>query len=425
MSGVNIYIRFGIVAILLFFSALFSSSETAITSITIAKIRQLREHDEESANILKRVKRKTGDILSTILIGNNLVNIAATAILTELTGVIFKGQSSTFIATLTMTVLILVFGEITPKSYAAQNPVKVAVKVARPLELLSFIFKPILLVLTSITNAIIKMMGGEVLSSTPFVTEEEIRSLVDVGEEEGILKHQEKEMIEGIFEIDDIDVTEVMVPRIDIIAISEDEGMQDALELIITYGHSRIPVFKDTIDNITGVIYAKDLLPFASFKDKRIEEKPITELMRTAYYVPETKKVSQLLKELQQKKIHMAIVLDEYGGTEGLVTIEDILEEIVGDILDEFDSEIDLIEKISENTFLVKAEVSLEEINEIFDVDLPEEDFDSLGGFVFSTLGRVPVQGDVVTYDNLKMAVTKVHNRRIRMIEVKSIIEKE
>jgi len=326
---------------------------------------------------------------------------------------------------LIMTVLILVFGEITPKSYAAQNPIKVAVKVARPLEILSFVFKPILIVLTSITNFIIKMMGGEVLTSTPFVTEEEIRSLVDVGEEEGVLKHQEKEMIEGIFEIDDIDVTEVMVPRIDIIAVSEDAEMQEALDLIITYGHSRIPVFKDTIDNITGVIYAKDLLPFASSKDKRIEEKPITELMRAAYYVPETKKVSQLLKELQQKKIHMAIVLDEYGGTEGLVTIEDILEEIVGDILDEFDSEIDLIEKINENLYLVKAEVSLEEINEIFDTDLPEEDFDSLGGFVFGTLGRVPVQGDEVTYDNLKMTVTKVHNRRIRIIEVKSITDKD
>ena len=425
MSDINIYVRFGIVVVLLFFSGLFSSSETAITSITIAKIRQLREHEEESANILKRMKRKTGDILATILIGNNLVNIAATAILTELTGVIFKGQSSTFIATLIMTVLILVFGEITPKSYAAQNPIKVAVKVARPLEILSFVFKPILIVLTSITNFIIKMMGGEVLTSTPFVTEEEIRSLVDVGEEEGVLKHQEKEMIEGIFEIDDIDVTEVMVPRIDIIAVSEDAEMQEALDLIITYGHSRIPVFKDTIDNITGVIYAKDLLPFASSKDKRIEEKPITELMRAAYYVPETKKVSQLLKELQQKKIHMAIVLDEYGGTEGLVTIEDILEEIVGDILDEFDSEIDLIEKINENLYLVKAEVSLEEINEIFDTDLPEEDFDSLGGFVFGTLGRVPVQGDEVTYDNLKMTVTKVHNRRIRIIEVKSITDKD
>lgn len=422
MSESGTYIRIVIVFILLLFSALFSSSETAITSISIAKIRQLKEEDEESAEILKGMKRKTNDIIATILIGNNIVNIAATAVLTELIlQFSFSGQNSTLLATGIMTILILVIGEITPKSFAAQNPVRVAVKVARPLELLTITFKPILFILTKITNGIIRLLGGEIISNTPFVTEEEIRSLVDVGEEEGTIKHQEKEMIEGIFEINDIDVTEVMVPRIDIIAVQDDASLREALDLIITYGHSRIPVFKDTIDNIVGILYAKDMLPFVSLKEQKFDEKNITELMRAAYYVPETKKVSQLLRELQQQKIHMAIVLDEYGGTEGLVTIEDILEEIVGDILDEYDNEVDLIEKLSDNVFLVKADVSIEEINEIFGIDLPEEDFDSLGGFVFGTLGRVPVQGDIVIYENLQMTVVKLHNRRIINIEVKKM----
>ncbi len=419
MSDIDIYFRVGIVLILLVFSGVFSSSETALTAITAAKIRKLKEYDEKSANVLKRIKKKLNTILTTILIGNNVVNIAATAILTQLTTSIFNnGRYSTIIATGIMTALILVFGEITPKTYAAQNPEKVAVKVSVPLELLSKILKPILFILNKITGFIIKLFGGKVGENSPFVTEEEIRSLVDAGEEEGVLKEQEREMIKGVFEIDDTDASDVMVPRIDIIAAPESASLKSVLDLIISCGHSRIPVFKDTIDNITGILYAKDILPFISSTISEIEEKDIRTLLRKAYYVPETKKVSQLLKELQQQKIHMAIVLDEYGGTEGLVTIEDILEEIVGDILDEYDNEIDLIEKIDESIYLVKAEISLEEINDLFDIDLPEEDFDSLGGYIFSYLGRVPVRGDIVKYENLEMTVESINNRRIKQIKI-------
>lgn len=419
MSYYDIYYRIALLIILLILSSLFSSSETALTSLTIAKIRQIREYDEEGASLLKRAKKRLNTMLATILIGNNIVNIAATAILTELTINIFRGKGSTIIATVVMTILILLFGEITPKTFAAQNPERVAIRIVGPLNLLSKIFKPILLILNGITSFIIKILGGKVSNNVPFVTEEEIMSLVDVGEEEGILAHQEKEMIEGIFEIDDLEVTEVMVPRIDMIAISEDASMEEALQVIIKHGHSRIPVYKDTIDNITGILYAKDLLPFVSRKDDEFSSASISQLMREAYYVPETKKINKLLKELQQNKIHMAIVLDEYGGTEGLVTIEDILEEIVGDIFDEYDNEIQLVEKVRDNVYIAKAEISLEEINELFDCDLPEEDFDSLGGFVFSTLGRVPVKGDTIQCDGLSMKVAKLQNRRIIQIEIR------
>lgn len=419
MSEIDIFIKAGIVLTLLFFSGFFSSSETALTAITAAKIRQLKDHDEQSADILMRMKKQLNQILTTILIGNNVVNIAATAILTQVTAEIFTGSRGTLIATGIMTVLILIFGEITPKTFAAQNPERIAVKVSMPLLIFSKILKPIIILLNKITSIIIKMFGGKTGENNPFVTEAEIRSMVNVGEEEGILKHQEKEMIEGVFDIDDTDVGDVMVPRIDIIATSEDTLLKNALDLFIAYGHSRIPVYKDTIDNITGIVYAKDILPFVSSSVDEINEKTVKSLTRKAYYVPETKKVNQLLKELQQKKIHMAIVLDEYGGTEGLVTIEDILEEIVGDILDEYDNEIDLIKKIEDGKYLVMAEVSLEEINEVFEVDLPEDDFDSLGGYIFSSLGRVPIHGDTVQYQNLVMTVVKLHNRRIKQIEIK------
>lgn len=426
MSSTEIYSRVIILVTLLALSAIFSSSETALTSISLAKIRQLQEENEKKSKILKRIKHKMGDIISTILIGNNIVNIAATAILADLTSGMSIGKgNSTLITTVVMTILILIFGEITPKSFATQNPLKVAVIVARPIEILAFIFKPILIVLTHVTNVIIKVLGGEVMKNSPFVTEEEIRSLVDVGEEEGILQYQEKEMIQNIFEIDDIQVGEVMLPRIDIVAIDSESTIKEALDMIVECGHSRIPVFKETIDNIVGILYAKDLLPFSFFKcdNDELREKTITELMRPAYYVPETKKANLLLKELQLKQTHIAIVLDEYGGTEGLVTIEDILEEIVGDIFDEYDNEVDLIKKVDEYTYVIKADISLEEINEQFELGLPEEDYDSLGGYVFNTLGRVPISGDIVENECMRIEVITVLNRRV--MSIKLIIKNE
>ena len=232
-------------------------------------------------------------------------------------------------------------------------------------------------------------------------------------------------MIQNIFEIDGLEVGDVMLPRIDMIALDDETTIKEALDLIIECGHSRIPVYKETIDDIVGVLYAKDLLPFSFYKcdSEELREKSITELMRQAYYVPETKKANLLLKELQLKQTHIAIVLDEYGGTEGLVTIEDILEEIVGDIFDEYDNEIDLIEKVDEYTYLIQADVSLEEINNEFELDLPEEDFESLGGYVFNTLGRVPVVGDTLEHENMIIEVTTLLNRRV--IGVKLTIKHE
>ncbi len=418
MVEADVYYRIILLLILLILSGIFSSSETALLSMNIAKIRKIKETDEKTFILLKRIKKKLDKMLATILIGNNLVNIAATAVLTQLVFELFGQKGSTLIATVVMTVLILVFGEITPKTYASQNSISVAKKFGRMLEILSVLVNPIVFILGKVTNIVIRIAGGEVNINVPFVTEEEIRMLVDVGEEEGILHHQEKEMIEGIFDIDDIDVSDVMVPRIDIIAIPDDSTLEDAVKTIVSCGHSRIPIFKDTVDNIIGVLYAKDILPFVFLNNHKVNEKCILDIMREAYYIPETKKINKLLKELQQSKIHIAIVLDEYGGTEGLVTIEDILEEIVGDIFDEYDDEIKLIEKAEKNVYKVKAESSLEVINEVFKTDLPEEDFDSIGGFIFSTLGRVPSKGDEIKYDNMVMIVTKVNNRRIIQIEI-------
>lgn len=415
------YLKIFILIVLLYFSSIFSSSETALTAINATKIRNIREKDKRKGEVLRNLKEQTNSVLAVILIGNNIVNVAATAILTELTLQFFKKEGSIVISTIIMTVLILVFGEITPKTFAAQNPEKIAVKVADLLSVLLKIFKPILYLLTKITNFIIRVLGGEINENTTFITEEEIKSIVDVGEEEGILEHHERMMIEGIFEIDDTDVTNVMVPRIDITAVSKNSNLRAALLKIIKNGHSRIPIYDNSIDNIIGLLYAKDILPFAINNSLDINKTNVEELMRDTYYVPQTKKVGELLKDMQREKVHMAIVLDEYGATEGLVTIEDILEEIVGDIFDEYDDEEKVIEKISENKYNVKADIALEEFNEVFKCDLPEEEFESLGGYIFSTLGRVAIVGDKIKYKQLTMCVIKVSKRRILSVEVEII----
>jgi CBS domain containing-hemolysin-like protein len=411
-------IKLILLIILLFLSGVFSSAETALTSMNIIKIKQLQNKGKKDAEVLERLMHKTPKILATILTGNNIVNNAATAIATELTFKIISGKNATVVATMVMTVLVLIFGEITPKTYSSHYPEKVAIKLGKPLEILSFVFYPILKILTAITNFIIKLFGGDIQRTKVLVSEEEIKTLVDVGEEAGIIERDEREMINSIFEIGDIEVTEVMVPRIDMIYLEEESTLEEALNVVMEYGYSRIPVIKDTIDNVVGILYAKDLLIYSKKNPSDFE---ILKLIRGAYYEPESKKVSDLLKEMQKEKTHMAIILDEYGGTLGLVTIEDILEEIVGDILDEYDNEIEFIEHLEENALIVNAKASIEEINEILAVNLPEEEYESIGGFVFNLLGRVPVKGDEMKLGDIKIKVLNVQNRRIKQLEIKKI----
>lgn len=413
----DIYIRVGVIIILLVFSAIFSGSETAITGITLSQIRKLKEEDEGAADILISMKKRINDILTTILIGNNLVNIAATSLVTEVTIRLFGGGNSLVIATGVMTVLVLIFGEITPKSYSAQNPIRVCKKVYKPLNAMTLLVRPLVFILNKITSVIFKIIGGGVPTNV-LVTEEDIRSLVDAGEEEGVIEMEEREMIQNIFEIDDLEVAEVMIPRIDIFALPKGTKISEILKTALDFGFSRIPVYENNIDNIIGILYVKDLIPIAMDGRKKPEDIMIEEIMREAHYIPETKRINVLLKELQKKKIHMAIVLDEYGGTEGLVTIEDILEEIVGEIFDEYDSEVNLVKKLSPNKYVIQGEISLEELNTMFDSRLPDEDFDSLGGYVFSTLGRIPEKGDSIRSSNLEMKVLGMDNRRVTQVEV-------
>ena len=394
--------KLALLIILIMLSSLFSGAETALTSMNVIKIKQLHNKGVKQAEVLERLINQSPKILATILIGNNIVNIAATAIATGLTYKLVSGNVTLFV-TLVMTVVILVFGEITPKTYSAHNPERVAIRLARPVELFSHLLYPILKILNIITGFLIKVLGGNLNVNKALVSEEEIKTLVDVGEEAGILERDEKEMINSIFEIGDIEATEVMVPRIDMIYLEEDATLQEAVNVVIDFGYSRVPVIKDTIDNVIGILYAKDLLLYARNEGAIQKKFDLKKLMRSAFYVPESKKVRELLKEMQKEKVHIAIVLDEYGGTLGLVTIEDILEEIVGEILDEYDDEIDLIEYLGENGLIVNAKASIEEINKLLSINLPEDEYESIGGFVFNLLGRIPIAGDKIEFDDISI----------------------
>jgi putative hemolysin len=274
---------------------------------------------------------------------------------------------------------------------------------------------PIVWTLSAITNFLVRIVGGQIKHRGPFVTEEELRLLVTVGEEEGVLEEEETEMIHSIFEFADTTVREVMIPRIDMVTLESDTTVGEAVDLALEAGFSRIPVYEENIDNIIGVLYTKDML-------KQLREGHnsflVRDLVRTAYFVPETKKLDDLLREIKQKHVHMVIIVDEYGSVAGLVTIEDLVEEIVGDIQDEYDREEKLYEQVSENEYIFNAMISIEDFNDLMEQELEDSDYETLGGFLYAQLDKIPTVGDTITFNNLTFTVLSTRGRRITQVRV-------
>lgn len=414
MSQVQV-IQIAVLFLLLLLSAFFSASETAIFSVNKMRIRHLAEEGNRQALLTRRLLEQPGRLISTILIGNNVVNIGATALATTVAISIFGGAGAG-IATGVMAVMILVFGEITPKTLASRRSEDIALRMSGYINRLGFILSPLIYVLNLFTNTLVRLLDGS-KKEAHSITEEELRMLVNVGEEEGLIDQDEREMIDSIFEFDDTLVREVMVPRIDIIAINVAETLENAVSLVIKVGHSRIPVYEETVDNIIGVIYAKDFLQ--TYFEPNREKVNLKNLMRPAYYVPESKKVRDLFAELRKEKVHMAIILDEYGGTAGLVTIEDVIEEIVGDIQDEYDQEEKVIESLSDGSLLVDARAPICDINEIMEIDLPDDEFETISGLVFHNLGRLPYEGQELDIEGLHVKVERISGRRIEKLRLR------
>lgn len=409
-----------LIVILVVFSGFFSASETALTSVSRHRLKSLAKgkDEEEEENEVHFFNK----LLTTLLISNNLVNILASSLAAVMFARIISSESlSTIVSTLVMTFLLLIFGEITPKILARQNTEKLFEFSIKLIVFLSKVFSPLIAIFISVSNSFVKLFGGQVVQETPFITIEDIASYLEMGREEGSITHEEGLMIERTIQMDETLVKEIMIPRIDVVAIEEGRTLKEVVELIVEEEYSRIPVYRDTIDNIVGICYAKDVLSFIAERGLEVIEKVLVkEIMRPPLFVPELMPVSELLKEFKTKKVHMAIVVDEYGGTAGIVTMEDILEEIFGEIMDEYDDHETIgIKKLDEDSYLVDATLSLNDIERELRIEFPEGEFETLAGYLLDKFHHIPRVGETYEYDGITFKVVAASRSKIEKVLVK------
>ena len=407
---------------LILLSGFFSASETALTAFRSIHLEKLEDgkHDKQ-VNLLKKWLKNPNEMLTGLFLGNNIVNILASSIATIVT-IQFMGTSSksVAVATIGMTVVILVFGEITPKIIAKNHSLKIAGVVIVIVYWFSFFTKPLIKILIWISKFIGRLLGIELEDETLMITEEDIISFVNVGEAEGIIEEDEKEMIHSIVGFGETSAKEVMTPRTAMLAFEGNKTIDDIWYEMVDNGFSRIPVYEDTIDNILGVLYIKDIMNCIKDGNTNV---PIKNFIRPGYFVPETKSIIEILKEFKALKVHIAMVLDEYGGIVGLLTIEDLIEEIVGEIRDEFDTEEEeFITQIDENSYEVDAMIDIETLDKELCLNLPEsDDYESLGGLIVTELGRLATIGDELKFNGVKLKVLEINKMRVSRV----LIEKE
>ncbi|MFH1014862.1 MAG: hemolysin family protein [Nitrospirota bacterium] len=407
-----------IIALSIIFIAVLSSSESSFIAVNKIRIRSLMEKGDSRAKAVQKILDEHDKLFSAVILSGNLFTILATSIGTAL-ALKYFGEDGIIIAIIVMTFLTVVFGELAPKTFAVAHSEKVSLLLARPVAFYIRLISPLVWIFKITSNLIIRMLGGKKKSVSPFVTEEEIKTMINIGEEEGTLEEEERQMLHKVFEFGDKVVTEAMVPRTEIVSIPDDSTVGDALKLVLEEGYSRYPVIKENIDSVTGILYVKDIVKQMA-QGKIQNYTPITEIVREAYYIPENKMVTELLDEMQKKKIQIAIVMDEYGGTAGLITLEDIMEEIVGGLQDEFEAmegekEVEIID---ERTFIVAGQTGLDEINELVGVELASQDFHTIGGFVFGLFRRLPKVGEQVRYHNLRFLILEMEDRKISKVKI-------
>ena len=415
LPGPSTYIIF---AVLLAFSAFFSASETALSSANKIRLHtQAEDGNKKAARALDLIDGYDRT-LSTILVGNNVVNLYASSLATAAAIAVWGGSGSA-IATIITTVLVLVFGEILPKSYAKDHSETLSLQVAGPLTVLRTILTPAVWIFIGIKRLFTGR--GSDASLQPSVTEDELKTIIDTVEEEGVLSEQETDIIHSAIDFDSTTVQEILVPRVDVVAVEVEDDPREALDACLRHGFSRIPVYQDSIDNVVGVLYAKDLLACLAKGESIV----IRQVMRDAMFVYRTKKINSLLADFRRTKQHMAIVTDDYGGTLGLVTMEDVLEELVGEIWDETDSDCVPIRQIADNKWEVRGEVNIEDLFEA--IDFTDKHFDcdysSVAGWALEVLEHIPAPGEDFTYKNLRITVQQVEDQRILSLTVEKLPE--
>ncbi len=432
------FVELGLIVVLVLLNGLFSAAEIALVTLRRSRIQQLIEEGHGAAVRVQRLKENPGRFLAVIQIGINFLGFlasafAAVSLVDEVGGWLgtfgLGGDAASGVALVVVTVLLtlftIVFGELVPKQIGLAHAERVAMSTSRLMEGLGTLFAPLVTVLTWVTRRISRLFRADVAADER-ISSEELRLIIEQGGEQGILEAEEEQMIHAVIELGDQRVHEVMVPRIAMKSLAATATIQEAIETIVDEGHSRIPVYEDSIDEIVGILYAKDLLPF--LKDSNSARPNVRSLLRTPVFVPESMTVDDLLHELQRRKVHIAIVLDEYGGTAGLVTIEDLIEEIVGEIQDEYDVEEPMIEKLSDNEARVDGRAAVDDLEELFDTSFgleDEDEYDTVGGLIYHRIGGVPTPGDEVRVDGLVLTVETTDGRRVGKVLVVREVHEE
>ena len=413
LSGDTVVIRLVLVVVCLVLSAFFSSSETALTTVNLIRIRNLADNGDKAAAWVLKARRDQSKMLGAILIGNNVVNLSASSMLTVLVTDVF-GSQAVGAATGVLTLLVLLFGEITPKTIATLEAEKNALRVARVLCLLMTILTPVIFVVNLLSGGVLRLLGVDPNKPTDSITEDELRTIVEVGHEKGVIESEEKEMINNVFDLGDSVARDIMVPRIDMSFVDVEASYEELMEIFRRDHYTRLPVYEDNTDNVIGIINMKDLI---LLEDKAAFS--VRDYLRQPLFTFESKKLSELMIEMRKTSNNIVIVLDEYGATAGLITLEDILEEIVGDIRDEFDAdEEDELKEISKGEYLADGSMNLDDINDRLGLELVSEDFDSLGGFMIDRLEHLPAEGEEVDTEEVRLVVEKVNKNRIDKVHI-------
>lgn len=423
-----------VLMILIVLNAFFAASEIALISLNDNKIRLMAEDGDKKAKLLKNLLSEPSRFLATIQIGITLAGFLASAFASEsfadplvkfllASGVpipeAWLKTASVFVITIILSYFTLVLGELVPKRLAMKKAEPIARFVANPLHVLSVVTSPFVKLLTASTNFFVRLFGVDPHAEEEHVTEEEIRMMVDVGEEKGTIHETEKEMINNVFEFNNKTVSDIMTHRTDIAALSVDASLNEVTSFINTEKYSRIPVYEDSIDNIIGVMHSKYLIQYLTDGNDKANF-TLKDMIKQPYFVPASKRTDELFKELKRNKTHLAIIIDEYGGTAGIVTLEDLLEEIVGNIFDEDDDEEKHMEKIDDNTFIIKGSVSLDEVQEVLGTNLPIDDYETLSGFIIGQMGRIPEKGDksTIEFNELVFKVEEVEEKKVSKVKV-------
>ena len=405
-----------ILILLIFVNAYFAASEIAFISLNDAKIEKMSKDGNKKAALVLKLIENPSQMLSSILVGNNLVNISLTSLTTTIAIRIF-GSMGAGIATAVITILVLIFGEITPKTYATINNTKIALSYASSIYLVTKLLTPIVYLINKLSTGILMIFHIDSKQSKRIMTERELRTIVDVSHEDGVIEEAEKDMLNNVFDFKESLAKDIMIPRIDVTFVSVDASYEEVLEIFREAGYSRLPVYEGSKDHVVGIVYFKDVYFYRS--QHRGEIFHLRDVLRKPFFTYETQKVSSLLAQMREKSVSFSIVLDEYGVTAGLITLEDIVEEIFGELRDEYDeSEEDTFKELPDGSYMVSASLKLDDLDDLLHVNLDSEDYDSLGGYIIELLDHLPSEGEIAEDEHFTFKVVSVDKNRMETIHI-------